>query len=171
MSPYVRKMNSQKVSVKALQTVVIITVPAVNMPSCPIFLAIIYELTVVAEPSITKAAVNLLCTKPKCMAMGKNKAQKTNSFITLQIRIGLMLLFIALNFSAPPIAIRPNGVAKAATPLKVLCIIIGIGIFSNDHIQPAAIPKMMGFFNILSTSGVIPVILFLQYFGKFLPKN
>ena len=51
-------MYSQPVSVNALNNVVSITTLELRTPSCPIFLAITKQLTVVADPSITSIATS-----------------------------------------------------------------------------------------------------------------
>ena len=43
-------------------------------PSCPMFLAITKQLTVVAEPSITRIAISSLSLNPKATAIGRNTA-------------------------------------------------------------------------------------------------
>ena len=72
-SPITLSMYSHPVSVKALSSVVSITVLEVRVPSCPMFLAIIKQLTVVGEPSITSMEMSLSFVNPKAIAIGRNK--------------------------------------------------------------------------------------------------
>lgn len=59
-------------SVNALNNVVIIITPELSVPSCPIFLAITKQLTVVADPSITRIAIISSFLNPRSAAIGKN---------------------------------------------------------------------------------------------------
>ena len=57
-------------------------------PSCPMFLAMTKQLTVVAEPSITRIAISSLSLNPKATAIGRNTATKPTSLINVAANSG-----------------------------------------------------------------------------------
>ena len=79
-------INSHPVKVNALKNVVIITTLEVRTPSWPIFLAITKQLTVVAEPAITRIATSASFRKPRPTAAGRSTAAKPTSFRACRLR-------------------------------------------------------------------------------------
>lgn len=72
----------------ALSSVVSIIVVDEITPSCPMFLAMTKQLTVVAEPSITRIAISSLSLNPKATAIGRNTATKPTSLINVAANAG-----------------------------------------------------------------------------------
>ena len=70
---------SHPVKEKALHTVVSITALEEIVPSCPMLRAMLKQLTVVGELSISKTAVSTSPRQPSQTASGKNSTAKTNS--------------------------------------------------------------------------------------------
>ena len=89
----VRKINSHIVNVNALHKVVIMTEQAVNVPRCPIFLAMTKQLPVVALPSITKMAISFSVRNPNATANGKNNAQNNSNFVAVMPSVAGSLPF------------------------------------------------------------------------------
>ena len=76
-------------------------------PSCPMFLAMTKQLTVVAEPSITRIAISSLSLNPKATAIGRNTATKPTSLINVAANAASPLLMLFSNQMMAPIAISP----------------------------------------------------------------
>ena len=136
---------SHPVSVNALNSVVSMTTLEVSTPSCPIFFAMTKQLTVVAEPSMTRIATSSSLRNPSMTARGRNTAANPTSFITAAAAAGLTFAKAFLISKVAPIAISPRGVATAPTLDTVFYRMGGIGIFRADQRMPAAIPIMIGF--------------------------
>src|SRR5699024_3962417 len=79
-SPMLLNIYSHPVRVNALNSVVSITTLELNTPSCPMFFAMTKQLTVVAEPSMTRIATNSSLRKPSITARGRNIAVNPTSF-------------------------------------------------------------------------------------------
>ena len=139
-----RSMYSQPVRVNALNSVVNMTTLDDSTPSCPIFFAITKQVTVVAEPSITRIAVNSSFRNPIHTAMGRNIAQNPISLINAAVTAGPTFANAFRISNDAPIAINPIGVAIFPTLDTVLLKIWGVGSLKTDHINPAAIPNMIG---------------------------
>ena len=68
---------------KALHTVVSITALEESVPSWPMLRAMLKQLTVVGEPSISKIAIRTTPRQPNQIARGRNSAAKMNSLNAL----------------------------------------------------------------------------------------
>ena len=139
-------MKSQAASVNAAKRVVSITVLEVRVPSCPILRAITYELTVVAEPSITRIAISSSLLKPEITARGRKIETRSTSFIAAANTDAPALFFARAKSKEAPIAIRPIGVAIEPMLDTAFEITAGVGIFAADHTRPRAIAMIIGFF-------------------------
>ena len=84
-----------------------------SVPSWPMLFAMIKQLTVVAEPSITRMATICSPWKPMATAMGKKIAANPKSLIKLATNAGFISFTAFLNSKVAPMDIRPSGVAKA----------------------------------------------------------
>lgn len=71
-------------------------------PSCPMFLAMTKQLTVVAEPSITRIAISSLSLNPKATAIGRNTATKPTSLINVAANAGFAFADAFSNQRWPP---------------------------------------------------------------------
>ena len=155
--------SSHIVSVNALNNVVIIITPELSVPSCPIFLAITKQLTVVADPSITRIAIISSFLNPRSAAIGKKTTQNPTSFINTATSVGFIFDVAFFISKVAPIDISPIGVAVAPILDTVLCKIDGIGSLSADQTNPATIPIMIGFvaipFSVFFTSALSKEII------------
>lgn len=138
-------MQSQPVSVKAAKSVVSMTVAEVIVPSWPMFFAMTKQLTVVAEPSMTRIATSFSARKPRKTAAGRKRAARPISLINEAVTAGAMRPDTFLISKVAPIAIRPSGVAMPLILETVFSRMGGIGRRKSDQRMPAAIPKIIGF--------------------------
>ena len=132
------------VKVNALHRVVSMTTVLDSVPSCPIFLAMMKQLTVVALPNIIRMATSFSDVNPIHMAMGRNIATKTINLIKVQRIAGFHNPLAFCNWKDAPMAIRPRGVASTERLFNVFCMITGCLIPDIDQRKPAIIPKMIG---------------------------
>ena len=105
---------SQIVNVKAQHTVVSITALALSVPSWPMLRAMLKQLTVAGEPSITRIAARDSPRYPSHTATGKNRAGRSTSLIILAVNVGFQQPAAFSGSMLAPSAIRPKGVAVAA---------------------------------------------------------
>ena len=113
-------------------------------PSCPKFLAITKQLTVVAEPSITRIAISSLSLNPKATAIGRNTATKPTSLINVAANAGFAFADAFFKSKVAPIAISPIGVAILPMLVTAFAGIPANGRPIADHRSPATIPKIIG---------------------------
>ena len=97
---------------KALPSVVIITTLEVSTPSCPIFFAMMKQLTAEEEPVITRIATSCWSRKPSMAASGSAAAEIPTRRISVHPRAGRILASALLPWKLAPMAIRPRGVAS-----------------------------------------------------------
>lgn len=110
-------------------------------PSCPIFLAMTKQLTVVAEPSITRIAISSLSLNPKATAIGRNTATKPTSLINVAANAGFAFADAFFKSKVAPMAISPIGVAILPMLVTAFAGIPANGRPIADHRSPATIPK------------------------------
>ena len=97
-----------------LRKVVATTTLEVRTPSCPMFFAIIKQLTVVGDPSIIRRATSLSVWNPMPMAKGRKTAGSSNNFIKEHRSVGLTSASAFLPSNPAPRPMRARGVAKTA---------------------------------------------------------
>ena len=135
---------SHPVKEKALHTVVSITALEEIVPSCPMLRAMLKQLTVVGELSISKTAVSTSPRQPSQTASGKNSTAKTNSLKILLTTAGFQQPAAFFGSILAPSAKSPSGVAVAARLLTARCMMTGCGILKRDQSRPMAMLKMIG---------------------------
>ena len=106
------KMNSHIVNVNELIKVVAITAQEEIFPSCPIFLAIIKQLLVVALPSITNIATNFSLRNPMETAIGRNIIHHRSNLITVTPVVCFHFSFASQISKDAPSPISASGDAK-----------------------------------------------------------
>ena len=89
-------------------------------------------------------ATSISWEKPNNTAMGRNTASYPTSFRKVQAISGFGLEKALPNFSAPPIAIRPRGVAVFPRLFTEVLMIAGRGRCKRDHTMPTRIPRIIG---------------------------
>ena len=108
------------------------------------FLAMTKQLTVVADPSITRIATSCSLRNPAITATGRKTAVSPRSLMADAQRAGPMALRAFSQSKDAPMAIRPRGVATAARLDTVFSMTAGCGMPVTDHSMPARIPRMIG---------------------------
>ena len=107
-------MNSQIVRVKALNNVVSIMTLEEKDPSCPMFFAMIYQVTVVGEASMIIMATSSLPRKPIWIANGKIAAGMATSFKKAAANVGPIFWRASRPLKVAPSTSSASGVAVDA---------------------------------------------------------
>ena len=105
---------SHPVKEKALHTVVSITALEDSVPSWPILRAMLKQLTVAGEASMTNIATSTSPRQPSHTAVGRNNAAKITSLNRLHTRAGFQHPTAFRGSMDAPRAMSPMGVAVAA---------------------------------------------------------
>ena len=90
--------------------------------------AMMKQLTVVAEPSITRSATICSPLNPKLTATGMKMATSRNNLMKVAVRAGFTSFAAFLKSKVAPIDISPRGVASFARLFIIDSPILGIGI-------------------------------------------